>query len=127
MKHLNIYACTLLVVGLLFAMSCTKDTPAPVVTPDPTPDTTTTKVTYTADVAPIFNASCANAGCHNSGSGVGSLANYTDAKAYTQTGKVLKAIKHQSGAKPMPQGGSKLPDATIAKVEQWIADGYLEN
>ena len=97
---------------------------AETVTPDPV-DTTTTaaKATYALDAAPVFNASCA--GCHTAGSAIGSLASYDNAKAFTQGGKVLKAMKHQSGAKAMPQGGAKLADDKIAKIEAWINDGYL--
>jgi len=110
-------------LAFVFMHSCKE---AETVSPDPV-DTTTTgaKATYALDAAPVFNASCATSGCHTAGAGIGSLASYDNAKAFTQGGKVLKAMKHQSGAKAMPQGSPKLADDKIAKIEAWINDGYL--
>lgn len=90
-----------------------------------TPTCETTGVTYTNTVKAIFDANCTSAGCHNSGSanGNGSLANYNDAKAFVAKGRILGAIKRQSGFSAMPQGAGKLSDCNISQIEAWINAG----
>lgn len=114
--------------GSLLFTACSDDTDPvdPVVDPVENTDTTGLKTSYTNDVKSIFDGSCAFSGCHATGSGVGSLATYSDAKTYTQTGRVLGALKHESGFSNMPKNSAKLSDDKIAAVEKWIADGYLE-
>ena len=36
---------------------------------------------------------------------------------------ILKALKHQTGAAPMPPRAPQLPDATIKTIEAWIKAG----
>lgn len=117
MKKLKLISFLLLAFGVVLVTSCGGSDET--VTPD-------VKATYTADAAPVFNASCNFSGCHNIGSVNGSIGNYDDAKAFTQGGEVLKSIKHEAGVDPMPQGGSKLSDEKIAAIEKWISDGYLQ-
>lgn len=128
MKNIKLYTIALVMGGSLIFSACSDDTdPVEPVDPIDNPtDTTGTKTTYTADAKPIFDGSCAFSGCHASGSGVGSLASYADAKTYTETGKVVGAIKHESGFSNMPKNGTKLADDKIATIEKWITDGYLE-
>lgn len=121
MENLQITLILIALFGFAFLQSCKEEE---VVTPDPIDSAT--KVTYTADVAPIFNASCALSGCHASGSSNGSLATYASAKSVTQGGELVKSVKHVPGAKAMPVGQPKLSDEKIAKIEAWITDGYLE-
>ncbi|MFB1004149.1 MAG: hypothetical protein QMC70_08440 [Bacteroidia bacterium] len=128
MKHIKLFSVALIMSIAIIFTSCSDDTdPAPV---DPivvdTTDTTATKASYTTDVKPIFDGSCAFVGCHNVGSGVGSLATYMDAKAYGEGGRLIGAIQHESGFSPMPKNGAKLADDKIASIEKWIADGYEE-
>ena len=84
----------------------------------------TDNITYTNTISGLF-ATCTAAGCHNSGStnGSGSLANYTDAKAFVAKGRTIGALRHDAGFVAMPQGQAKLNDCDINKVEKWIADG----
>jgi len=82
--------------------------------------------TYTADAAPVLDASCAVSGCHTSGAGIGSLEGYADAKKFAEGGRLVGVMKHESGFSPMPKNGDKLADDKIAAVEKWIADGLLE-
>ena len=84
------------------------------------------KTTYTDDASAVFNASCAFSGCHNSGSQMGSLANYADAKAFAGWGKMIPAVKHEAGVTPMPYNQPKLSDADISTLEKWVEDGLLE-
>ncbi len=100
-----------------FLVSCGKDENV-----DPC---VTTGLTYTKDIKTLL-ASCASVGCHNSGSPVGSLANYADTKVYIGFGRILGSLKHSNGFSPMPQGGAKLSDCNISKIEAWIAAGMPE-
>lgn len=88
----------------------------------------TTIVTYTDDIASILNNSCTAAGCHNSGSNVGSLANFEDAVFFASFGRIGGAINHDTGFEPMPYptGAAKLSDCNIDKIEAWIAAGTPE-
>lgn len=88
---------------------------------------TSQKVTYTKDIAPIFYQYCIS--CHSPG-GVESGVDYTtynNVKLYTESGNVMDRISRQPGDPLlMPQGGPKLPQATIDKIQAWINDGYLQ-
>lgn len=87
-------------------------------------------VTYTATVKPILQASCymchSNTNAASSGNGI-KLENYTDVQNMAKNGKLLGAVKHQSGYKPMPLGGVKLNDCDINKLEKWVLNGTLNN
>ena len=76
------------------------------------------------DIASILSG-CTASNCHGSSTNR-SMANYQDAKAFAEFGRLLGAIKHEAGFSPMPKGGSKLDACSIAKVEAWIDDGYPE-
>ncbi len=85
--------------------------------------------TYTTDIAPILNASCANGGCHNAGSkraGI-DLSNYAVAKnEFMKNNTALASVHHASGVKAMPQGQSKLAEASINKLDCWVKNGCQE-
>jgi hypothetical protein len=91
--------------------------------------TCTSTPTYTADIAPILNASCANGGCHNAGSkraGI-DLSNYAVAKnEFMKNNTALASVHHASGVKAMPQGQSKLAEASINKLDCWVKNGCPE-
>lgn len=95
---------------------------------DPEPVNTPTGDEYTYDVhaEPIFTNLCATSGCHTSGAGIGSLANYADAKAFTQAGRVIGSMSHESGFSPMPKNAPKVSDQIIETIQKWMDDGYLE-
>jgi hypothetical protein len=103
-----------------FVASCGDD--------DDTNTCDTSSVTYTNSVATILNSNCAASGCHNSGSVNGSLANYADAAAFADFGRIGGAINHDTGFEPMPYpvGTAKLSDCNISKIEAWIAAGTPE-
>jgi hypothetical protein len=111
----------LLLTGLVSVFSCSKDD-------NTTPANCTSTPTYKTDIAAIMNASCAQAGCHSSSSRAGGyeLSTYSGTKNAAGKSDFLKSIKHSSGVQAMPQGGSKLPDATITKIECWISNGTPE-
>lgn len=110
-----LYAILVLFCLGLQISSCSKD--------DDGPDCDTSNITYTNTVKAIFDANCTTSGCHNSGSINGSLASFDDAKNFPNLGKMKGAINHQPGFVAMPQGGTKLADCTIDKIEAWIDAG----
>jgi hypothetical protein len=123
MKNLKTYSLLLLASGLLLFNACTDDTDPE---PDTDPDPVVVKLTYTADAAPILDASCAVSGCHISGATIGSMEGYADAKVFADFGRLGGTINHTDGFSPMPKNGDKLSDENIATLENWIADGLLE-
>lgn len=81
---------------------------------------------YTDHIGNILNANCFP--CHITSSEAGfNFSTYANAKAAAQNDNFLKAIKHEAGVKPMPQGGAKLGNQTIQYIECWISSGFPEN
>ncbi len=87
-------------------------------------------VTFTTTVKPILQASCfschSNSKAANSGGGI-KLENYADVLISTNNGKLMGTINHTSGFQAMPQGGGKLTDCEISKLQTWIDNGKLNN
>jgi len=92
---------------------------------------------YDDDVKPIFARYCF--GCHNAGemrsglnleaySGVLKGGGSGDAVIPGRPASSLlyKAVAREEGAPQMPLGGAKIPDAAIALIRDWIAQGVLE-
>lgn len=86
-----------------------------------------TVVSFSTTVVPILNVACVS--CHTGSNAAGSiwLDNYTDVKVVAMDGSLLGSIKHLSGFAAMPQGGLKLDDCKIAKIENWISEGIKNN
>lgn len=115
------YSIVFLAIAFVSIISCGKDE-------EPKADCTGVTPTYDNGVKAILDASCATVGCHsaqNPAEGI-NLSSYTTAKSASLNGKVLQSIKHESGAKAMPQGGTKLPNDLIKIVECWIQNGAPE-
>ena len=85
----------------------------------------TENVTYSDDIESILSG-CTASSCHGSGSSVGSLDGYEDAKTFAGFGRILGALRHEPGFSPMPKNRDKLDDCSIAKVEAWIEAGFPE-
>lgn len=87
----------------------------------------TDNVGYAADVAPIISVNCLV--CHSTAANLGNvrLEGYAALKTYVDNGKLLGAIKHQSGFSAMPQNAPKLSACNIAKIQKWVDDGALDN
>lgn len=89
-----------------------------------------TNVTFSATVTPILQASCfschSNANAASSGSGI-KIQNYADVVTLAKNGKLMGTITHASGYQAMPQGGGKLSDCEISKIQKWIDNGTLNN
>ena len=88
--------------------------------------TCTSTPTYSVDVAPILNASCATPGCHDASTkkeGI-DLSSYTVAKnEFMKNNNALASVHHASGVKAMPDGQAKLSDASINKLDCWVKNG----
>lgn len=97
-----------------------------------TAECNTDNMSFAGDVWPVINASCT--GCHSGSSPSGniSLENYSGVAAAAAIdagnyGSLYGVISHASGNSPMPKGGSKLSDCTIAQIKAWIDQGALDN
>lgn len=105
---------------LLLLISCSKDDSS-----TSTIDCTGLTPKYSTDIAPIINSSCAQGGCHDSGTRAGgyNLSSYANVVAGTKNSNFLKSIKHEGGVEKMPQGSAKLADDVIKKIQCWIQNG----
>ncbi len=116
----------LCLLTVLIYSSCSKDKTPQITVVQPPPPVFVDTISFSGEVHPIIQQNCAVSGCHNSaGSGGYVLLNYTQIS--TNSTIILKAIKHEPGVIQMPQFSPKLADTTIAKVEQWIIQGKLDN
>ena len=88
-------------------------------------DCTGISPTYTTDVKPILDASCAKSGCHDAitvQNGV-DLSNYATASVISQEPRFLGVIQHQAGFPQMPFDGAKLPGPQIRTLKCWVENG----
>ena len=81
--------------------------------------------TYSADIKPILDASCAKSGCHDAITQENgrNFSTYAGALAASQTPEFLGAIQHKSGFVPMPKDGPKLPDNQVELLTCWAQNG----
>jgi uncharacterized repeat protein (TIGR01451 family) len=85
---------------------------------------TTAKVTFNNDIKPLVTASCTP--CHVTG---GTQPKKWDvyATAKANISAMIDRVSRAQGAPGfMPNGGTKLSDADIALLKQWVTDGLLE-
>lgn len=94
-------------------------------------------VSYKTDIQPVLQANCS--GCHSGTSsfGISGLDANVDINTYenvktlinfdNKKGYLIENVKHSVGFKSMPQGGSKLADSTITKIQNWIDQGLNNN
>lgn len=87
----------------------------------------TTNVTFSGTIFPLLQAKCI--GCHNNNttSGNVNLSTHAGAQVVALNGKLLGAVNHDNGYKPMPPSGNKLPSCEIAEIRIWIEDGAPNN
>lgn len=86
-----------------------------------------TRNAFAADVQPLISTYCL--GCHSTAAPSAGIAldNYAGVRGAALSGKLLGAIMHSAGFKPMPQGGSKLSDCNIAQIRGWVQAGAPNN
>lgn len=87
----------------------------------------TEDLSYSMDIIPIIDANCYR--CHDMQTNLGNitLEGYDNIKVYVDNGKLLGAIKRESGFSAMPQDTDKIDQCLINKIEQWILDGAENN
>ncbi len=114
------------VVMLLLGLSSCYYDKADVLYPSVACDTSTT-VSYTQKIVPIFQSSCY--GCHTSpGSGGGILmGTYILDKAMAVNGTLYGSVAHNNGFSPMPKGASKLTTCQLQLIKKWIDNGSPNN
>ena len=77
-------------------------------------------VSYTNDVLPIINASCATSGCHVSGgTGPGDFSNYNDLKGKVDNGSFENRVLVQKNMPP----STPLSDCELAILQAWLDNG----
>jgi len=84
--------------------------------------------TYTLAIKTIMDSGCALGGCHDAvtkSEGV-DLSSYAGTKFAFESQNLLCAVNHGSGCEPMPQGSSKLPQATLDRLACWAKNGYAQ-
>ena len=93
----------------------------------PATDCNTANMSYQTDIAPILERNCYS--CHSAAANTANitLEGHSNLVNHVNSGRLLGAIKHQSGFTPMPQGAPQLIDCDIAKIEQWVATGAQNN
>ena len=86
-----------------------------------------TKFTYSADISKIMTVNCVS--CHQSGGTAQNLllGNHADLKVYALNGRLMGALKHQSGYLPMPNSTNFLSDCELKKIQKWIDNGAPNN
>lgn len=93
----------------------------------PSTECDTTDISYSMDVLPIIENNCYV--CHDQATNLGNvtLEGHAHLKTMADNGKLLGVIKHQAGFPQMPQNAPQLIECDIAKIEQWVNDGALDN
>ena len=132
------------IVILSALVSCGGDSGSTGPDPDPDPDPDR-PVSYSQDIQPIFNGSCALSGCHDSGtqeSGV-NLSSYDDAinsvgvqyeteiiqPGEPQNSPIVDKISTENPqfGERMPLNRSPLSQANIDSIVAWIENGAPDN
>ena len=93
----------------------------------PASNCVTTNLSSQTHIQPIIQRNCY--ACHSAAvnSGNITLEGYNQLVQHINSGRVMGAIRHESGFLPMPQNAPKLIPCDIAKIEQWVADGAPNN
>ena len=127
MKRLLIYAGLIFTLGIVFT-SCYKDIIKPDLADDP--EGTPKQVSFKTELAPLFNTSCALAGCHVSGARKPYLTPDISYQQIVNGGFVNNALPKESILYKMVYGemaeyiSSK---ADKQKVYDWIRNGAPNN
>lgn len=113
-----------MLIGLVALSACYYDSEEDL---NPQSNCVTTDLSFRNDIVPILERNCYR--CHSAAVNTANitLEGYSQFVQYTTNGRLLGAIRHDPGFKPMPQGASKLIACDIAKIELWIAQGSPNN
>lgn len=82
-------------------------------------------LSYSVDIQPIINNSCATSSCHDASNPADKLdlSSYEKVKDHIQHAKFWGALEHNTKYEPMPKGASKLSDTLILKIACWAKNG----
>jgi hypothetical protein len=94
---------------------------------EPQPFTTAEckNITYSANVFPIIQQTCAITGCHIAGFPDGDFTRFEDLKDKVNNGSFKNSVI-DGNAPVMPETG-KLPDAQIQVLQCWLKNGAPNN
>ncbi len=114
----------LLLLGMVVISSCYYDNEEDLY---PGSDCVTTGMSLQTDIAPILQRNCYS--CHSAAANTANITveGHSELIKHVTSGRLLGAIRHEPGFKPMPQGAPKLLACDIAKIESWVADGAPNN
>ena len=127
MKHIIKYTALVILTGLLFT-GCYKDIIPPTLAVDP--DGPPQPVSFSTELAPLFNSSCAIAGCHVSGAHHPYMTTDVSYREIVNNGYVNLALPKQSTLYIMVNGemSQYIPSQTDKqKVYDWIRNGAPNN
>ena len=113
----------LLIVSFFYLITVSCTTTEIPLEEDPTPIVTLVK--YNTDVKTIIDTNCLN--CHGTSTpriGGIPLFNYTQVREEAEFGSLINRMN--STTNPMPQSGI-LSASKLAIIDQWKADGFIEN
>lgn len=118
-------------LSLLTTQSCYYDVESELYPTTGSTSCDSTNAKFTTFVSPLIASKCATSGCHNAtaaSAGV-NLDGYTNIKNYISRNSTafFGSIKHSAGFSRMPQGGSKLAECDITKLQLWVNAGLLNN
>lgn len=87
----------------------------------------TTNITYSGTIVPILENNCYS--CHNSVNQQGGIVvdTYDDLRVVIDNGRFRGAINHLDGYSPMPQGGDKLNECNLTKINLWLDNDAPNN
>lgn len=90
-------------------------------------DCITMNITYSNDIIDIVSNRCYKCHAANLNLGNVTLEGYNRIKIYVDNGRLLGAVRRETGYSPMPQNEAMLPDCDIMKIETWISAGAPNN
>lgn len=87
-------------------------------------DCNTEQLTFTADIQPIINSSCAIPACHQAGgNGFGNFETYSGLKAILDNGSFENRVIIQRNMPP----NRELSSCEIEKLKEWLNQGAPNN
>jgi len=110
----------------MFLTSCYYDNEDDLYPFDSSKSCDTINMTYTNNIKPILDNNCIS--CHQSSNPSGGvlLDSYDQVINQVDNGRLSGAVNHKPGYSPMPQGGGKLSDCDLSKIDSWINSGSPE-
>jgi hypothetical protein len=130
---LSLLSLLFFILSAFLVTACKSDDPEDPANPDYLAEADCTGLdvnanTYAAAIEPILSLNCALGGCHNTASANAGviLDTYAGAKKAFNEQPGLCAIHHGEGCLHMPDGGGKLPDEDIRKIDCWAKNGYKQ-